>query len=33
MSPTDGTPRLATSMVGKVVTSRSSMMRGLVKAR
>ena len=32
MSPSDGTPRLATSMVGSVVTSSSSMMRGFVNA-
>jgi spore maturation protein SpmA len=30
--PTDGRPRLATIMVGTVVTSSSSMIRGLVKA-
>ena len=32
ISQTDGTPRLATIMVGSVVTSSSSMMRGLVSA-
>ena len=32
ISHTDGTPRSATNMVGTVVTSRSSMIRGLVSA-
>jgi hypothetical protein len=32
MSHTGGTPRCATTMVGNVVTSRSSMIRGFVKA-
>ena len=32
MRPIDGRPRFATTMVGSVVTKRSSMMRGLVKA-
>ena len=32
MSHTDGTPRRATNMVGSVVTSSSSMIRGLVRA-
>src|SRR5262249_11341554 len=31
-SPTDGSPRAASSMVGIVVTSRSSMILGLVRA-
>ena len=32
ISHTDGRPRSATTMVGTVVTSSSSMMRGLVRA-
>ncbi len=32
ISQSEGRPRLATTMVGKVVTSSSSMMRGLVRA-
>ena len=32
ISHTDGTPRSATNMVGTVVTSSSSMIRGLVSA-
>ena len=32
MSQTDGSPRSATIIVGTVVTSRSSMIRGFVKA-
>ena len=32
ISQTGGTPRCATTMVGSVVTSRSSMIRGLVRA-
>ena len=32
ISHTDGTPRWATNIVGTVVTSRSSMIRGLVSA-
>ena len=32
MSQTEGSPRFATTMVGSVVTSRSSMIRGFVRA-
>ena len=32
MSRTDGSPCFATTIVGRVVTSRSSMIRGLVRA-
>ena len=32
MSPSDGKPLAATNIVGTVVTSSSSMMRGLVSA-
>ena len=32
MSQIGGTPRCATTMVGSVVTSKSSMIRGLVRA-
>ena len=32
ISQTDGRPCFATTMVGRVVTSRSSMIRGLVRA-
>ena len=32
INQSDGTPRSATTMVGTVVTSNNSMMRGLVRA-